>query len=72
MITLYIVRAVLEEASSPTGDSAVGPLVLCPDSQAFLSMLDAGTGAQTTSLALGVGIWRLLAQITARGQEVAL
>ena len=69
---MYNVRAVLEKVNSLTGDSAVGPLVLCPDSQASLSLLDAGAGAQTTSLALGVGIWRLLAQITARGQEVAL
>ena len=65
---LYAIRAALEEASSLSGDLAEGPIVLCTDSQAALTLLDAGPGAQTTPL--GADIWRLLCRLTSRGQEV--
>ena len=45
-------------------------MLLCTDSQAALTLLNAGPGAQ--SIPLGAGIWRLLLRLTSRGQEVTL
>ncbi|KAF0306403.1 Ribonuclease H [Amphibalanus amphitrite] len=67
---LCAIKAALEEVSNLSGAEAEGPVVLCTDSQAALSMLAGGAGSQTTPM--GAAIWALLLSISARGQEVML
>ena len=63
---LCAIKAALEEVNSLAGDLAEGPLVLCTDSQAALSLLAGGAGSQTTPM--GAAIWALLLSISARRQ----
>lgn len=67
---LFAMKAALEEVSRLTGDLAEGPVVLCADSQAALSLLQGGANSQTTPI--GAAIWHLLLQIASRGQDITM
>ena len=67
---LCALRAALEHVGGLCGDLATGPVVLCTDSQAALALLEGGAGSQRTPI--GAAIWRLLLDLSRRGQQVRL